>query len=187
MFVWLVVLACGGADPADSDTAPIETDTSADADTDADSDSDTDADADADSDSDADADADSDADSDTDTSTISYSRDVQPIFTQYCVDCHDTRTPKLRAADGPDGLFALSHDPCGPGNTKLAHVVPGSPEESFLMFRLGYSTTLTVDSGDCSRWMPAHYQNGPDTQLITINPAAVETLAQWIREGALDN
>jgi WD40 repeat protein/mono/diheme cytochrome c family protein len=96
---------------------------------------------------------------------VSYYRDVRPIFQQHCQGCHQP------AKAG--GSFVMT-DFAGllkPGDSGNAGVVPGKPEESYLLAQ--------VTPKDGKAEMP---QKGDP-----LKPAQVETIARWIREGAIDD
>jgi hypothetical protein len=91
---------------------------------------------------------------------IDFNRDVRPILSNNCFQCHGpdekTRKAKLRL-DTKEGAHA-------------AVVVPGKPEASELVKR------LTIDDPDAA--MP------PAKSGKKLNPREVDILKQWIKEGA---
>ncbi|MDT8414815.1 MAG: c-type cytochrome domain-containing protein [Flavobacteriaceae bacterium] len=90
---------------------------------------------------------------------VSYAADVQPIWNQSCVSCHEGDTPPdLRAANS---FNVLLND---------GWVIPGDPDASILF------KSLTGDGG-VSLMPPG---NPMTSQRINI-------VRQWILEGALDN
>jgi mono/diheme cytochrome c family protein len=92
---------------------------------------------------------------------IDFNRDVRPILSNNCFQCHGpdekTRKAKLRL-DTRDGALA-------------ATVVPGKPDSSELIVRL----TATPDDASV---MP------PTKTGKKLTPREVETLRRWVKEGA---
>ncbi|HYO08260.1 MAG TPA: PSD1 and planctomycete cytochrome C domain-containing protein [Tepidisphaeraceae bacterium] len=99
------------------------------------------------------------------TRKIDYNRDVRAILSDNCFYCHghdpSHREAKLRL-DTKEGLFDARDD--------THPVVPGRPDESTLYLR------ITSDDPDLR--MPHHKSNK------SLAPAQVETLRQWIEQGA---
>lgn len=96
---------------------------------------------------------------------VSFNRDVRPILSNNCFQCHGpdaaTREADLRF-DTREGLFAdLDGVPL---------IDPGDPENSELFYR------ITAEHG--SDKMP------PQDSGLALTTAQIETVAQWIREGA---
>ncbi|MBX3442466.1 MAG: PSD1 domain-containing protein [Planctomyces sp.] len=97
---------------------------------------------------------------------LSFNRDVRPILSESCFKCHGFDEKQRQAGlrlDTADGAAALL-------DSGLAAVAPGRPDESELLKR------LTTDDPDLV--MP------PPGSGKTITPAQIETLRQWIAEGA---
>lgn len=99
------------------------------------------------------------------TEPVSFNRDVRPILSNQCFVCHGpdaaTREADLRL-DTREGLFAeLDGVPL---------IVPGDPEDSELFYR------ITAAHGD--ERMP------PADSGLSLSAEQIETIAQWIREGA---
>lgn len=94
---------------------------------------------------------------------IDFVRDVEPILTEHCLDCHgaDLRESGLRVDDRANLLQGGDHG--------RPAIVPGKPADSFLL--------QLVRGTDPDLQMP------PEGDLL---PAAqVEILERWIREGAI--
>jgi len=98
---------------------------------------------------------------------IDFNRDVRPILSDNCFACHgpDTATIKagLRLDRRDDALKGGESD--GPA------IVPGKPDESTLLQR--------VQTGDPDDAMPPK-----DSAKPALTAPQVETLRQWIAEGA---
>ncbi|MFD2255113.1 PSD1 and planctomycete cytochrome C domain-containing protein [Luteolibacter algae] len=95
---------------------------------------------------------------------IDFTRDVQPILNSKCVSCHGG----VKEAGGVSFIFR--DQVLGKGESGKAVVVPGKPGESELIAR------IVTDDEDDLMPRPDH---GP-----RLSPADVETLRQWISEGA---
>jgi mono/diheme cytochrome c family protein len=95
---------------------------------------------------------------------VDFVRDVQPILSAHCYDCHgpDTQENGLRLSR-KDRAFAG-------GDSGQKAIVPGKPDESRLL-RL-------VSGKDPDQLMPPEGEGEP------LTPAQIETLARWISEGA---
>lgn len=96
---------------------------------------------------------------------VDFNRDVRPILSESCFQCHGPDTAKRKAGlrlDTREGLFR-SKD----GSTV---VVPGDPEESDLVFR--------VESDDPELVMPPPDSGKP------LTGGQAETLRRWVAEGA---
>ena len=97
---------------------------------------------------------------------VSFSRDVQPILSEYCYTCHGpdqkARQADLRL-DMREGAFQV-HD-------GLAVISPGDPDASELIRRL---TTTDPDAV-----MP------PPSTKHPLNAQQIETLKRWVAEGAV--
>lgn len=88
---------------------------------------------------------------------VSFSDDVQPIFTARCVACHG----------GTSGLYLNSYDNVMRGGARGAEVVPGDPNNSRLI--------QFANSG----YMP--FRNQP------LTSAQIQTLVDWVAAGAPNN
>ncbi len=114
---------------------------------------------------------------------VRYARDVQPIWDQHCVSCHNgSLDSRLRGAwlDLRPGMAlgmwsGKEFTGCGGESTRTVSVVtPGDPEASVLWKR------INTDSTGCSGEMPPESNGG----LHAIDPVATETIHQWILQGA---
>lgn len=96
---------------------------------------------------------------------LNYNLDIRPILADNCYACHGpdekARQAELRL-DTKAGAFS---EPSG-----YPIIVPGNPDESELYRRI-------ISEDDNYRMPPADFNK-------TLTPAQVETLAQWMREGA---
>ncbi len=96
---------------------------------------------------------------------LEFNRDIRPILSDNCFACHGfdahTRKADLRL-DTAEGAYAVIDG--------VQAIKPGSPEESSIIAR--------IESKDEDEVMP------PPESHKKLTPKQVETLKQWIREGA---
>jgi mono/diheme cytochrome c family protein len=97
---------------------------------------------------------------------VDFSREVRPILSKHCFACHGPdaagRASKLRL-DRRDSVIAT-------GKQGRAAVVPGAPDKSELVRRIG-------STDDDDRMPPPEAKN-------PLTPAQVATLKRWVAEGA---
>src|SRR5262245_42040907 len=98
--------------------------------------------------------------------TVDFGRDVKPILSNHCYACHGPDPAKRRAGLRLD----RKEDALRTSKSGEAAVVPGYPSRSALLHR--------VTSDDDSLRMP------PKRLDRRLSKAQVETLRQWIDEGA---
>src|SRR5437763_9896715 len=90
---------------------------------------------------------------------IQFNRDVRPILSDACFQCHGPDKAKRKAKlhfDTEEGARAA--------------LMPGKPDASELIKR--------ITSTDKSKRMP------PPSAAITLTTKQIDTLMQWIKEGA---
>ena len=95
----------------------------------------------------------------------SYALDVQPIFSQYCVECH-------AGAQAPRGLKLNSYEGVMKGSQFGLMVYPGDPETSNLLVLLKRESHAQI-------WMPLGKPS--------LSPNRIRILENWIRNGAQNN
>ena len=115
---------------------------------------------------------------------LTLERDIQPILDTYCIDCHiegagDPHGHPHFTADSSRSAFARMSD-CTSAGTRVQLVTPGAPDTSFLLYKLGASTTLSVAGTDCDDMMPLR----ADAPLAELDPEAVTKIRAWILDGA---
>lgn len=93
---------------------------------------------------------------------VSFSRDIQPILNQNCVQCHGG----VRQKNGVS--FIYREEALGTGKSGRRTIVPGHPEQSEMIAR--------VTSSDPEARMP--YHSPP------LLPQQIAVLRRWIQEGA---
>ncbi len=111
--------------------------------------------------------ADPPADKPKEPTDVSYYRDVRRIFQQHCQGCHQPAKPL--------GSFVMTEyaDLLKAGDHKLAGVVPGQPDNSFIVEQ------ITSKDGGKTATMPKN--NEP------LNAADIATIRKWIADGAKDD
>lgn len=98
---------------------------------------------------------------------VDFSRDVRPILSQHCFQCHGPDELSRKGGLRLD-LRASAH---GKGKSGEAAIVPGKPDASELVKR--------IDSADAGEMMP------PPATKKPLSAKQKETLKQWISEGAV--
>lgn len=97
---------------------------------------------------------------------VDFQREVQPILAEHCLQCHG-----VDAADRKSGLrLDLRDAAVKGGESGMASIVPGQPDQSELMRR--------VTSTDPDVVMPPRSHNKP------LSEKQIELLRQWIKDGA---
>jgi WD40 repeat protein/mono/diheme cytochrome c family protein len=99
------------------------------------------------------------------TTKVSYDKQVRPIFQAHCQGCHQPAKPS-----GAYVMTAFDRMLAG-GESKEAAIVPGKPEESFLIDQ------ITPEDGKAE--MP---QGKPP-----LSKAELDLIRRWIAEGAVDD
>jgi len=97
---------------------------------------------------------------------VSFHRDVRPIFQAACIGCH--QAAKLQGGY----LMTTRAGLLGKGDSGVVSVVPGKPEVSHLMVQ------ITSQMGK-----PPAMPKG----LPTLTEKEVQTIKQWIKDGAVDD
>ena len=97
---------------------------------------------------------------------VQFNRDIRPIFSDTCFACHGPDESKNKGKLRLDSLEAARKG----GKSGDPAIVPGHPEQSSVMKRL-----LTTDADD--HMPPADFHK-------VLSAAQVETVRQWIAEGA---
>ena len=97
---------------------------------------------------------------------VDFQRDVQPIFSEHCAQCHG-----VDEANRKSGLrFDVRESALKGGESGTPAIVPGQPDKSELVAR--------ITSPDADVLMPPPKHNKP------LSPKQIETLQQWINDGA---
>ncbi|HEY3500912.1 MAG TPA: hypothetical protein VGK73_39740 [Polyangiaceae bacterium] len=117
------------------------------------------------------------------STTVSYSTMIAPIFEESCVPCHYTGnaigidieqpfTPGTGLVDS-DNTWAEAHPE---GNTPARNVVPGDPDNSFLMQKIGDASLDPATAGQPMPW-----------QVERLTEAQLAALRDWITAGAMND
>ena len=112
-----------------------------------------------------------------DPTPVSFSQDIQPIFSVFCANCHvaggiaDNQGIDLRLVAGQSYNGLINRRSVQ--NTGLTLVVPGDSSQSLL-------------------WMKVSMNNPPvggrmPFALSPLDQASIDLIRRWIDEGALDN
>lgn len=98
--------------------------------------------------------------------SVDFQREVQPILSEHCAQCHG-----VDEAERQSGLrLDLRDSALAGGDSGTPALVPGQPDQSELIRRIA--------SADADIVMPPPGHNKP------LSPAQIETLTQWVRDGA---
>ena len=100
------------------------------------------------------------------TTEVSFDRDVMPILSSHCFKCHG---PDAAQAAGGLRLDSFARATKDVGDETA--IIPGSPEKSYLITK--------VSANDPDMRMPPK-----DSGVKPLTPDQIETLKQWIRQGA---
>jgi mono/diheme cytochrome c family protein len=95
-----------------------------------------------------------------DPASVSYSKDVQPIFEQHCLDCHGYEDPEK-------GLQLTSQSAVLSGSEDGPVIEPGNPEKSYLIEQITKGR------------MPKRGKK--------LTPEEIAIITAWVKAGAPDN
>ncbi|MFQ6005575.1 MAG: c-type cytochrome domain-containing protein [Woeseia sp.] len=110
-------------------------------------------------------------------SEVSYSSDVQPIFEQHCIECHDGTGEGVSAS----GFSVRDYDSVIKGTSLGKVVVPGSSMSSTLYLVIAQKTAPEIQ-------MPPHHSKAwAEGRGSPLSDEEVETIQAWIDQGAMDN
>lgn len=109
--------------------------------------------------------------------TITYSDDVRPFFVAKCIACHFAGSPTHLDLVNPfsetEGVIDKPNSWRGP---LTKQVVPGNPDESFLLKKIDGSVLDTATEGTP---MPR--------QVERVTPTELANIRQWIASGAAND
>lgn len=109
------------------------------------------------------------------SSGVSYSKDVQPIFNNYCVVCHQIQGEAGLALEPNRSYNNLVGVQSTQSSTQLL-VKAGAPEESYLLAKLNGTQAQAGGSG-----VRMPYGAAP------LSQAQLNLIRQWITDGASNN
>lgn len=129
-----------------------------------------------------------------DAGAISFVADVYPAIAANCLEagCHDMSRTMNHFEDFSTAKSVYERWVNGPGFdfcvdvpadgilTMRTIVVPGDPDGSFLITKIAPPTDAPCQD-------PTHHRQMPPAPRPRLSGAAVERIATWIREGALQN
>jgi mono/diheme cytochrome c family protein len=96
-----------------------------------------------------------------------YSRDVRPILMEHCAQCHGADAQARKSGLRLDRRESALEG----GKSQKPAIVPGKPDQSELVRRIA--------SADPNEVMP------PPAHKKPLSPKQIETLKQWIQDGAV--
>jgi hypothetical protein len=119
--------------------------------------------------------------------TVTFGDDVRPIFNRRCTTCHrpgtpigvDIQNPFAPTTAATAGLVASlnSWNIMHPGETPERNVVPGDPDNSFLMHKLTGESALPRN-GNGGAPMPL--------QIEPLTEQELDTFETWVAQGATE-
>ena len=108
---------------------------------------------------------------------VSYTADVQPIFDNYCVQCH-TAAGEGEAASG---FVVDNYDTVMKGTSFGPVVVPGSSMSSSLYLVVASKTDPKIH-------MPPHHDDAlAEGRGFELSAENIDTIAAWIDQGAMQD
>ena len=108
---------------------------------------------------------------------VSYSKDVKPILTANCVECHDGKGEGSEES----GLVLLTYEDLMQGTKYGQVVVPGSSVSS-TFYR------LIAHEADPKLHMPPHHKEAVTSkQTAPLSDNEIKLVKTWIDEGAKNN
>ena len=108
---------------------------------------------------------------------VSYSADVQPIFQERCLECHDGAGEGIAAS----GFGVNDYAAVMKGTTLGPVVIPGSSISSTLYLVIAQKTAPEIQ-------MPPHHAEAwAEGRGSPLSDEDVGTIAAWIDQGAKDN
>jgi hypothetical protein len=106
---------------------------------------------------------------------VSLSEKVQAIFDSHCIQCHDNGDPEEGQDLEQDSAYsAIVHVPSREAPA-LHRIEPGNPDRSYLYHKIAGTQTAAGGSG-------ARMPKGGK-----LSDAEIQTIRDWIAQGALDN
>ncbi len=108
---------------------------------------------------------------------VSFSSDVQPIFEQHCIECHDSSGEGITAS----GFSVHDYDGVMKGTTLGKVVIPGSSMSSTLYLVIAQKTAPEIH-------MPPHHSEAwAEGRGSPLSEQDVGTIQAWIEQGAKNN
>jgi len=108
---------------------------------------------------------------------VSYSKDVKPVITDSCLECHDGKGEGSEES----GLILNTYDDLMRG-TKFGQVVVPGDSESSTLYR------LIAHKADPKIHMPPHTKDTLASKIKTpLSDKQIEIVKTWIDQGAKNN
>jgi len=108
---------------------------------------------------------------------VSFAEDIQPIFLENCVECHDQAGEGILAS----GFSVNNYDSVMKGTKFGPVVVPGSSVSSALYLVVAQKTAPEI------QMPPQHAEAWAEGRGRPLSEDEIETIRDWIDQGALDN
>ena len=108
---------------------------------------------------------------------ISFSSDVQPIFEEHCIECHDSGGEGVVTS----GFSVLSYDSIMKGTKFGRVIVPGSSMSSALYLVVAGKSAPEI------QMPPHHTQAWAEGRGSPIADDEIKIIQTWIDQGAQDN
>lgn len=109
--------------------------------------------------------------------TISYAADIEPIFRQHCIECHDTTGEGVAAS----GFSVHNYESVMKGTNFGPVVVPGSSMSSTLYLVVAEQTAPEIH-------MPPHHSESlAEGRGEHLPQEHVDAIGAWIDQGAQNN
>jgi mono/diheme cytochrome c family protein len=105
--------------------------------------------------------------------TSAYQAQIAPLFRQKCATCHLTGQEAGKMQMTPDQAIASIVNVKADGAPALIRVVPGKPDESYLIMKL---EGTHLEKGGIGATMP--FGQPP------LSPAEIADIRKWIADGA---
>lgn len=121
--------------------------------------------------------------------SVTFADDVRPIFNRRCTTCHRPGSPiqvDIQAPFSPGTGLVNSENSWAreyPGETPQFNVVPGEPENSFLMHKLIGASALPLDP-DGPGGMSPHGGSPMPLQIEPLTEAELTVFETWVAIGA---
>lgn len=108
---------------------------------------------------------------------VSFSSDVQPILTRYCVECHDNRGEGVASS----GFSVHDYDSVMKGTNLGKVVIPGNSVSSTLYLVVAQKTAPEIQ-------MPPHHEQAwAEGRGSPLSEKDVAIIQAWIDQGAQNN
>ncbi len=108
---------------------------------------------------------------------ISFRNDVQPIFSEYCAECHDHAGEGVKAS----GFSVRDYDSVMSGTKFGPVVIPGSSVSSSLYLVVAQKTAPEIQ-------MPPHHRQSLSVgRGAALSEDKAEVIRSWIDQGAKYN